>query len=156
MQAAIQRYLRKRARRPYVKAAREQDPARELQNKSRERPRENGKFKKARPDFVSITAVQSPNDGGRTVSAEVPVVPIVSNAAAAGGGGGGSDGGGCSGGGGAGGLGQKERPLNHAGAERSEGVKAEKELREEPRQQQKEKGNKKQKQKQKRDAPNSK
>lgn len=61
-QMAIERYRRKKLRRPYVKAAREQDPARSAQNKSRERPRQRGKFVKAQPDYVSITDLQARSD----------------------------------------------------------------------------------------------
>lgn len=73
---AIQRYLRKRARRRIVHKARKLDPARVLQNLSRERPRQRGKFVKARPDFLPITVIQPHTDGGRGVSVEIPPIPV--------------------------------------------------------------------------------
>lgn len=56
-----------------MKAERERDPNRHIQNKSRVRPRQKGKFCKKGQDFVSITRVQAPADG-RFSSFEIPAV----------------------------------------------------------------------------------
>lgn len=54
---------------------RDNDPERELQKKSRQRPRYRGKFRKTGQDFVSITKVQTAGDG-RSFSGEVPASEI--------------------------------------------------------------------------------
>lgn len=66
IQAALERYRRKKLRRPYVKAARDHDPARDQANKARERPRKRGKFVKKQADFVPITSLQARSDGHST------------------------------------------------------------------------------------------
>ena len=63
--------MRKRLRRPYVKAERDQDPNRQIQNQSRMRPRKRGKFCKNAPDFIAITRVQASSN--RSISGEMPV-----------------------------------------------------------------------------------
>ena len=70
-QVSIARYLRKRLRRPYVKAERDQDPNRMIQNQSRMRPRKRGKFCKKGPDYIAITRVQASSN--RSISGEIPV-----------------------------------------------------------------------------------
>lgn len=47
---------------------RDRDPTRTAQNKSRERPRQKGKFVKAQPDYVSITTLVRPNNLGNVVA----------------------------------------------------------------------------------------
>lgn len=73
-QAALARYHRKRKRRPFVKAMRENDPNRKEQNKARERPRDGGKFRKKGKDFVSVKELQRAGDN-RSVSNELPPPP---------------------------------------------------------------------------------
>ncbi|CAB1108880.1 unnamed protein product [Ectocarpus sp. CCAP 1310/34] len=73
-EAALARYHRKRKRRPFVKAMRENDPNRKEQNKARERPREGGKFQKKGKDFVSVKELQRAGDN-RSVSGELPPPP---------------------------------------------------------------------------------
>lgn len=73
-QAALARYHRKRKRRPFVKAMRENDPNRKEQNKARERPRNGGKFQKKGKDFVSVKELQRAGDN-RSVSGELPPPP---------------------------------------------------------------------------------
>lgn len=70
-QISIARYLRKRLRRPYVKAERDQDPNRMIQNQSRMRPRKRGKFCKKGPDYIAITRVQASSN--RSISGEMPI-----------------------------------------------------------------------------------
>ncbi|CAM9173923.1 unnamed protein product [Ectocarpus sp. 8 AP-2014] len=72
--AALARYHRKRKRRPFVKAMRENDPNRKEQNKARERPRHGGKFQKKGKDFVSVKELQRAGDN-RSVSGELPPPP---------------------------------------------------------------------------------
>ncbi|CAN0375822.1 unnamed protein product [Ectocarpus sp. 12 AP-2014] len=73
-EAALARYHRKRKRRPFVKAMRENDPNRKEQNKARERPRNGGKFQKKGKDFVSVKELQRAGDN-RSVSGELPPPP---------------------------------------------------------------------------------
>ncbi|CAM9554925.1 unnamed protein product [Ectocarpus fasciculatus] len=73
-QAALARYHRKRKRRPFVKAMRENDPGRREQNKARERPRFGGKFQKKGKDFISVKELQRAGDN-RSVSGELPPPP---------------------------------------------------------------------------------
>ena len=54
---------------------RDNDPERELQKKSRQRPRQRGKFCKKGQDFISITQVQAAGDA-RSFSGEVPASEI--------------------------------------------------------------------------------
>ncbi|CAM9980190.1 unnamed protein product [Pylaiella littoralis] len=73
-QVSLARYRRKKKRRAFVKEARENDPSRKEQNKARERPRQDGKFKKKTPDFEPITRRQGPARS-RSISGEVPPPP---------------------------------------------------------------------------------
>ena len=54
-----------------MKAERDQDPNRQIQNQSRMRPRKRGKFCKNAPDFIAITRVQASSN--RSISGEMPV-----------------------------------------------------------------------------------
>lgn len=71
-QAALARYRFKKKRRHLVKINRENDPHLKVQNLARKRPRQGGKFRKAKPDFVSICEVQKAAKS-RSSSGELPL-----------------------------------------------------------------------------------
>lgn len=71
--AAISRYMYKRSRRKFADSTREASPSRSRPKAAKDRLRFQGKFIKATPDFVAVTAMVGDGAEG-TRSAEMPVV----------------------------------------------------------------------------------